>query len=65
MRLTSIKLDKLSDVSIAIGQVFFASALVEPIVSGKASLIILVLGIVLSITSFIFSILLHDYFGNN
>ena len=65
MRLSAVKLDKLSDVSIAIGQVFFASALVEPIISGKVGIVILSLGIVLSITCFGFGVLLNDYLGKN
>ena len=65
MRLSTIKIDKLSDVSISIGQVFFASALIEPIVSGKTSISILVFGIILSVVSFGFGILLYDYFGKN
>ncbi len=65
MKLSSIKLDKLSDVSTAIGQVFFASALVEPIISKQANMVVLVFGIILLITCFGFSVLLYDYFRKN
>lgn len=45
MKLLSIKLDKLSDIAIAIGQVFFASAFIEPIVSKQSSISTIVLAI--------------------
>jgi len=62
MKLSSIKLDKLSDVSVAIGQVFFASVFIEPIVSKQSSAMMIITGVIISIACFVFSISLHDYF---
>mgnify|MGYP003393520347 CR=1 FL=1 len=58
MKITQSRLNKLSDISISIGQVFFASVFIGPIVSGEYNLIQMFVGLILTIISLFVSILL-------
>jgi hypothetical protein len=52
------RLDKLSDITISIGQVFFASAIIEPIFSGNFHWYSIFMGIILSTGAWFLSVFL-------
>lgn len=56
MRLSTEKLDKISDICISVGQVFFAAVFIEPIVSGNFDWLRIVFGIALAGISWLASI---------
>ena len=58
MKLSSVKLDKLSYVCIAMGQVVFASVFVDPILSGSYNWIIIITGLLLAISIWALSLAL-------
>jgi hypothetical protein len=58
MKLSVAKLDKLSDIGIAMGQVFFASVFIEPIISGNVDWIRIISGLGFSLCIWSASLLL-------
>ena len=52
------RLDKLSDISISVGQVLFASVIIEPLISGNFHWYSIVIGLILSGTAWFLSIFL-------
>jgi len=50
MKFTVAKLNKLSDICVAMGQVVFASIFVDPILSGSYNWIIIITGLLLAIS---------------
>jgi len=51
MRISIVK-DKLSDVGISMGQVFFAAILIQPLILGEISVIKITSGVLLSVICF-------------
>ena len=56
--LSEWQLDKTSDISISVGQVFFASVLIDPLVSGNTGPSRIFIGISLAVIFWVISILL-------
>ena len=52
------KTETLSEISRDIAQVFFAGLLIEPIVSGQTSFYFVLLGLLLSVAAWVWSLLL-------
>ncbi|HEY4508820.1 MAG TPA: hypothetical protein VJC13_00885 [Candidatus Paceibacterota bacterium] len=57
LRLSRLQLEKISDITISMGQIFFASVLVDPLVSGKSSFVGVFGGLVMALLSWIISVL--------
>jgi len=50
----------LSEILRDIGQIFFAGIFINPLISGKIDLVIIIIGIILALTSWYLSILFNN-----
>ena len=60
MRLTTARFQVLSEITRDIGQVFFASLFVGPLVSGGVNWLVIVLGLILTIIAWSLSVILNE-----
>ena len=58
VRLSSGKLEKLSDISISVGQVFFASVFIEPLIGGEFNWSNILAGFILSVIFWLISLVI-------
>jgi len=58
IKFTNSRLDKLSDVMVSAGQVFFASIFIDPLVNGNFNWAVILLGLILALSSWCFSFLI-------
>ncbi|OGI77843.1 hypothetical protein A3D42_01360 [Candidatus Nomurabacteria bacterium RIFCSPHIGHO2_02_FULL_41_18] len=58
LSLSESRVDKLATISSDIGQVFFASILVGPVINGVIDLKLVGVGLILSLSAWLFSLLL-------
>ena len=57
MRITPFK-DKLADITVAMGQVLFASAFIDPLVSGVYKWPLIITGVIFAVISWLLGLLL-------
>jgi hypothetical protein len=56
MKLSTLKLDKISDISISVGQVIFASVFLESLLKGEINITRILTGLILTFLCWILSL---------
>lgn len=58
LRVSQPQLEKLSDISISMGQVFFASVFIDPLMNGSSGITGIIGGLIMAFLSWLFSVLI-------